>query len=374
MAKEQSQELARFQDARLKWHPAIKEQFEIDKPAWRVLCEMIFPAAKSAESILMALSYCKSRNLDIMKRPVHIVPMWSSEKKTMVETVWPGISELRTTAFRTSQFAGLSTTEFGPDVTKMFKGKETFYENKQKRVRDSEVELTYPEWARIDCYRIVNGERVLWAGPTVYWMETYAKASSKSSLPNAMWQQRPRGQLEKCAEAATYRRVFPEEFGSDFTAEEMEGQIWQGSGPIIDHDDAPEPPRRKTETQEIDPYSMGKEAREQDLSMDAPDQLSSAQYQQWVKGWKDADAELTEVDGDTGEIQEKQADKKPVQKDLLGGDDLTEADLAANEVFEDPDHDKIAALWKTCMENPNDYSDFDGVIKRCEAWQRENKR
>ena len=40
-----------------------------------------------------------------------------------------------------------------------------------------------------------------------------------------MWQQRPYGQLGKCAEAAALRKAFPEEIGNDYTAEEMEGKV-----------------------------------------------------------------------------------------------------------------------------------------------------
>jgi hypothetical protein len=39
-----------------------------------------------------------------------------------------------------------------------------------------------------------------------------------------MWQSRPEGQLEKCAEAAALRKAFPEEIGNDLTAEEMAGR------------------------------------------------------------------------------------------------------------------------------------------------------
>jgi hypothetical protein len=42
------------------------------------------------------------RQVDPFKRPVHIVPVWDNEKRDYVETVWPGIAEHRTTAFRTS--------------------------------------------------------------------------------------------------------------------------------------------------------------------------------------------------------------------------------------------------------------------------------
>jgi hypothetical protein len=34
---------------------------------WRVLCEAIFPAAKSPESITLAIHYCQARGYDVMK-------------------------------------------------------------------------------------------------------------------------------------------------------------------------------------------------------------------------------------------------------------------------------------------------------------------
>jgi hypothetical protein len=66
---------------------------------------------------------CHRQNLDPFKRPVHIVPMWSSVAGKMIETVWPGISELRTTAFRTGQYAGMPAPDFGPTIARTFTGK-----------------------------------------------------------------------------------------------------------------------------------------------------------------------------------------------------------------------------------------------------------
>jgi hypothetical protein len=48
--------------------------------------------------------------------------MWSTVAGKMIETVWPGISELRTTAFRTGHYAGLPAPEFGPAIERTFKG------------------------------------------------------------------------------------------------------------------------------------------------------------------------------------------------------------------------------------------------------------
>src|SRR5882724_2448573 len=212
-------EVAIFQPARLPYHPAIEERFGLDKGTWKVLVEAIFPAAKTADSIVMALSYCKSRGLDIMKRPVHIVPMWDSGRGAMVETVWPGISELRTTASRTKGYAGCDEAQFGEPITMTFKGRV----KEKGEWKDAAVDMEFPEWCRITVYRIVDGSRCKFVGPKVAWLETYATQGA-SELPNKMWQERPEGQLEKCAEAAALRRAFPEEIGNELTAEEMIGR------------------------------------------------------------------------------------------------------------------------------------------------------
>lgn len=212
-------DVAIFQPARLPYHPAIEERFGLDKGTWKVLVEAIFPAAKTADSIVMALSYCKSRGLDIMKRPVHIVPMWDSGRGAMVETVWPGISELRTTASRTKGYAGCDEAQFGPMITMDFTGRV----KEKGDWKDAKVTVEFPEWCRITVYRIVGNERCKFVGPKVAWLESYATQGA-SELPNKMWQERPEGQLEKCAEAAALRRAFPEEIGNELTAEEMIGR------------------------------------------------------------------------------------------------------------------------------------------------------
>ncbi len=190
---------------RIAYVPELLDSFAIDNVGWKVLVDTIFPNATSAESIIMALAYCRKRNLDIYKRPVHIVPMYSSAARAMIDTVWPSISEIRTTAFRTGQYTGREATQFGPDVEEMV-GKE---------------KVKFPEWAQITVYR--SGQP--FPGPRVYWRESYAWTKRDDETPNAMWRRRPHGQIEKCAEAAALRGAFPEEIGNDYAAEEMENQI-----------------------------------------------------------------------------------------------------------------------------------------------------
>jgi phage recombination protein Bet len=213
-------------------YPADAAQFGYDKETWRVLVEAIFPGARSPHSVILALAYCKARKLDPLKRPVHIVAVWDSKRKCEVETIWPGIGELRTTAARTGQYAGKDKTVFGPTVTETFKDDE------------SEVIVTFPESAQITVYRIVQGARCSFEGPTVYWRESYATRSNKSSVPNQMWKDRPSGQLEKCAEAASLRVAFPEEIGNDYAAEEMEGRKFESIGKTAEGHELLKPKRR----------------------------------------------------------------------------------------------------------------------------------
>ena len=203
---EQTANLPAIGGPRLPYHPLIEERYGIDKSSWKALVEAIFPNATAVESVILALSYCRARKLDPFKKAVHIVPIWDKHRGCMVDTVWPGIGELRTTAFRTTEYAGRDKTEYGPDVTR----------------KVGSVEITFPEWAQVTVYRIVRGTRVAFAGPQVYWLETYATVKRNDDTPNEMWANRPRGQLDKCAEAAALRAAFPEEIGCDYIPEEVE--------------------------------------------------------------------------------------------------------------------------------------------------------
>lgn len=203
--KEQSAEqVPAISAPRLPFHPMIEERFGIDRASWKALVEAIFPGAQAVESVILALSYCRARKLDPFKRNVHIVPIWDSKRGCMVDTVWPGIGELRTTAFRTGLYAGRGATEFGPDVTE----------------KVGKLEVTFPEWAQVTVYRLCGGQRVEFVGPRVYWKESYAVTKRDDPSPNAMWRTRPRGQIDKCAEAAALRAAFPEEIGNEYTDDE----------------------------------------------------------------------------------------------------------------------------------------------------------
>jgi len=177
----------------------------------------LYPNATD-ESVDMVLAYCTARNLDVMTKPVHIVPMWIPEKKVnnrvvspggMRDVVMPGIGTYRIDAHRTGEYAGQDEAEYGPTVTRTFTDGST------------KIEVSFPEWAKVTVYRWMHGMRVAYSAK-VYWLETYSTAGRNTDAPNAMWRKRPFGQLEKCAEALALRKGFPEAVGSMPTAEEME--------------------------------------------------------------------------------------------------------------------------------------------------------
>jgi len=150
--------------------------------------------------------------------------MWSKALGREVETVWPGIAEVQTTAARTGQWAGMDAPRFGPDKTRTFAGRAKINDEWQ----DIQVTVTFPDWCEVTVYRVVQGTRCPFT-ETVWWEETYSRAGgARSEVPTDMWVKRPHGQLLKCAKAASLRAAFPEE--ADYTAEEMEGKVIEADG------------------------------------------------------------------------------------------------------------------------------------------------
>ncbi|MCA3246076.1 MAG: phage recombination protein Bet [Azospirillum sp.] len=210
-AAPQSTALATIAPPRLPFPKGVEERFGIDRTQWKALVEAVFPMAKSPDSVVLALAYCRARRLDPFKRVVHIVPIWDSANKREVETVWPGIAEHRTTAMRTGKYGGAEATVFGPVVEERFEG--------ATKNGPVSVVLKFPEWCQITVYRMVDSQRVAVPGPRVYWREYFSKLG-RANVPNDRWQRAPFQMIEKCAEAAALRRAFPEEFGDEATVEE----------------------------------------------------------------------------------------------------------------------------------------------------------
>ncbi len=198
--------------------PLAKQQTKAQQPAmamneeelFSVLENSIYPGAKRA-SIKMAINYCQAAGLDIMQKPVHLVPMSvknsQSNQYEMRDVVMPGIGLYRTQAARSGQYAGVSEPEFGADVTENLGG----------------VSITYPRDCKVTVHRQMENGTIVAFTARELWKENYATQKRDSEAPNAMWKKRPYAQLAKCAEAQALRKAFPE-LGEMPTADEMEGK------------------------------------------------------------------------------------------------------------------------------------------------------
>ena len=192
------------------------DKMEISSDTYMTLKGSIFPGAKD-ESIHMALAYCRAAHLDILHKPVHIVPMSVKDNKTgryeFRDVVMPGISAYRIQASRSGAYVGKSEPEFGPDVTEVLCG----------------TSITYPSWCRVVVKRLVEGNICEFVSKE-YWKENVA--TKKGGEVNAMWYKRPYAQLAKCCEAQALRMAFPELTGGMPTAEEMEGKTGDFDKPV----------------------------------------------------------------------------------------------------------------------------------------------
>ncbi|HDL7455133.1 TPA: phage recombination protein Bet [Yersinia enterocolitica] len=182
----------------------------IDEPTWNALKNSIYPGAKD-DSVIMAVSYCRARQLDPLMKPVHLVPMSVKDALTgkyeTRDVVMPGVGLYRIQADRSGNYAGAQEPEFGPDLTQTFNG----------------VEITYPQWCKYTLSKLMPNGTIVEFSAKEYWLENYATAGRDTQAPNAMWKKRPYGQLAKCAEAQALRKGWPE-IGQQPTAEEMEGK------------------------------------------------------------------------------------------------------------------------------------------------------
>lgn len=261
--REEQRALTVVEPLRMPLPDLARQQHKLDESKWRALTESVFPSAKSVTGVLMALDYCKARGLDVFKRPVHVVPMWSTKLNREVETVWPGIGELRTTASRTGQWAGSKPCEFGRIVRKAFSEKRVTPgrgRDQEPRVTEASCpEIEYPEWAQFTVFKIVGGVRCEFVGPQVFFVEIFS-GEKGLRVPNARWRQAPRQMLQKTAEAAALRMAFPEELGESYSAEEMEGKVATAGVPHAEY----------AEADAADDRGMGEQLQRQEGPDDEP--------------------------------------------------------------------------------------------------------
>ena len=186
----------------------------ITEAVWTALLS-VWSNAPSAETVLNAFDTCTARGLDPLKGHAALVKGRSKSGSQWVDTysVWPTLKSLVYTAHKTNSFAGMYPVQYGPTITKTFKGSESDYGQN----RPLELEVTFPEWVSCTVYRIVAGQRFPFT-ESVFFEEMVALTSG---LPTSLWRTKPRLMLTKCAKSAALRMAFAE---CDFSADEMDGQ------------------------------------------------------------------------------------------------------------------------------------------------------
>jgi phage recombination protein Bet len=217
----------------------------------------VYPGAARA-SIKAVLLYCRSRGLDPLLKPVHIVPMsvkkaGSKDQYEWRDVIMPGLNLYRVQAAESGEYVGKSDAEFGPMVTEKLGG----------------AMVTYPEWCRVTVRRRVRGVVCEWTA-TEYWRENYASAGRGNDAPNAMWGRRIRGQLAKCTEAQALRQAFPERC-EGLTIEEMEGKTIDGTATeVVDPQIAAPAKPRPNSKAKLDGFANAKPAAKADQQEDQP--------------------------------------------------------------------------------------------------------
>lgn len=204
--------------------PSIaRDHYGLNEAQWQLLIDNLYPSANTLDGVLLALAYCKANNLNIWRKPVHIVPMWSKAKREYVEQVWEGYNSFLTIAHRTDSFAGMDEPEFGPDKTVTFTAR--FERRNSNEPIERQVTVTYPEWCVVRVYRLTKNGRFPYPGK-VHWRQTFATTYTVdgNEFPTEMWIKRAHDQLAKCATVAGLRLAFPEEMPA-YCAEEMSGRV-----------------------------------------------------------------------------------------------------------------------------------------------------
>lgn len=150
----------------------------------------------------IAQEYCKAKGLDIIKRPVAIIPFWDSKKGVNTYSIIPTAEAVKTIATR-ANWAGNDDYVYGETRT-----------HKWQDFKGNSKEIEMPEWGQVTVYKIVGGKRCPFVGPRVYFEERNGKKSS--------WVNQPWAMFNKCILVAALRNACPEECGGMYIEEELE--------------------------------------------------------------------------------------------------------------------------------------------------------
>lgn len=136
---------------------------------------------------------CLAHKLNPFKRQAHLVGY--DGKDGPVFSVITGIDGYRSIAHRTGLYAGRDQTKFA-------------------FTKDGKIFS-----ATVTVSKLTGGQKVPYTA-TVFYDE--AVQTNYKNEPNAIWSKRPKGQLDKCAEALALRMAFPDDLGGLYTDAEID--------------------------------------------------------------------------------------------------------------------------------------------------------
>jgi len=149
----------------------------------RFICADFKGAPPSDGELMFFMLYCRRHGLDPFSRQAHLLKTKNGPQVCL------GIDAMRIRAAATQQYAGQDEPAFEHDQRGAILA------------------------CKVVVYRLVGGQRV--GFPGIAWM-----GESRGTSP--IWGTRPRGMLEKCAEAKALRKAFPESCGAFYAPEELD--------------------------------------------------------------------------------------------------------------------------------------------------------
>jgi len=173
-----------------------EEQIDLLK---RTICR-----ESSDDEFQMFLMVCKRTGLDPFARQIHAVKRWDNQSGRNTMAIQTGIDGFRLIAERTKKYEGQTAPQWC--------GKDGVW-------KDVWTDEQTPFAARIGIWK-TGFREPCWG---IAHFSEY-KQTKKGGDLNHMWNQMPRNQIAKCAEALGLRKAFPQELGGLYTDDELQNE------------------------------------------------------------------------------------------------------------------------------------------------------
>jgi len=138
------------------------------------------------------LNFCVANKLNPFKKQAYLVGYDSKNGAVFAEIT--GINGYRSIAHRTGSYTGRTQTEWG-------------------KTQSNDI------FAVVTVYRLIKNENRAFTATAFHSESVQTDYNGKA---NSIWSKRPKGQLDKCAEAAALRMAFPEELGETYIEDEFD--------------------------------------------------------------------------------------------------------------------------------------------------------